>query len=633
MPPLRSDPDIPLTQELDRLVAKHLASGRYRDAGEVLRAALHRLDDTPTDATAARVGPTTAERDAVLGQLTEGVIVTDPAGRITFVNEAAARLHGVAQLDVPPPAYSATYHLFTEDGQPYPPEELPLARAVLRGEIVVDARWRIRRPDGTEVLAIGSARPLHAPGGAPIGAVLTLRDDTARESAEQALRESEAKFRTLADNIPPLCWMADPDGWIFWYNRRWHEYTGTTPAEMAGWGWRSVHDPEVLPSVLERWRASIASGKPFEMVFPLKGADGSFRPFLTRVAPIRDGAGRVVRWFGTNTDITEQRASEERLRESEARFRTMADSAPALIWMTDAEANVTFANRWYEEVFARPPEEILGEGWRRIVHADDVDGFFAKFLEAFEARRRFEAEVRVWHKDGRLRWLRCEGAPRTSEGAFVGYVGCNVDITDRKAAEEQQRLLLQELSHRVKNTLAVVQGIAARSLTEGRGAAEARDVFTRRLRSLANAHGLLTASEWRGASLAALVEDELRPYGARAALAGADIAVGPRATLTLGLVLHELATNAVKHGALSAPDGRVEVAWHVDGPDDEPTLRLRWREAGGPAVVAPARRGFGRNLVEQAVAHELGGDARLEFPPEGAAYELRVPVARLTAAL
>jgi PAS domain S-box-containing protein len=129
-----------------------------------------------------------AERSAILGQLAEGVIVTDAEGRITFVNEAARRLHGVAALDVAPSDYSGTYHLFREDGSPYPSEELPLARAVLHGEAVVDARWRIRRPDGSEVLAIGSAQPLRGPGGAPLGAVLTLSDDTARHAAEQALR-------------------------------------------------------------------------------------------------------------------------------------------------------------------------------------------------------------------------------------------------------------------------------------------------------------------------------------------------------------------------------------------------------------------------------------------------------------
>jgi two-component sensor histidine kinase len=153
-------------------------------------------------------------------------------------------------------------------------------------------------------------------------------------------------------------------------------------------------------------------------------------------------------------------------------------------------------------------------------------------------------------------------------------------------------------------------------------------VFTSRLRALANAHAQLTASEWQGASLRRLVEDELRPYGGRASLAGGHVKLGPRAALTLSLVLHELATNAAKHGALGACDGRVEVAWDLDGGS---ALRLSWREADGPEVAAPSRRGFGRTLIEQAVAHELEGEARLEFLPGGVTYELRVPVARLTA--
>ena len=140
------------------------------------------------------------------------------------------------------------------------------------------------------------------------------REIVARRTAEEALRESERQFRMLVNSIPTLAWMAQPDGWIVWYNRRWYEYTGTTPEQMEGWGWQSVHDPETLPSVLERWRHSIATGEPFEMVFPLRGADGVFRPFLTRVVPVRDQQGQVVRWFGTNTDITEQRAAEDTLR-------------------------------------------------------------------------------------------------------------------------------------------------------------------------------------------------------------------------------------------------------------------------------------------------------------------------------
>ncbi|HKW22075.1 MAG TPA: PAS domain S-box protein [Ktedonobacterales bacterium] len=138
-----------------------------------------------------------------------------------------------------------------------------------------------------------------------------------RARADNALRESEEKFRALADNVPHLAWMAHPDGNIFWYNRRWYDYTGMSPESQAGWGWQSVHDPDALPAVTERWRHSLATGESFEMVFPLRGADGVFRPFLTRIVSIRDEQGRVVRWFGANTDITAQRETEEALRASE----------------------------------------------------------------------------------------------------------------------------------------------------------------------------------------------------------------------------------------------------------------------------------------------------------------------------
>ena len=143
--------------------------------------------------------------------------------------------------------------------------------------------------------------------------------------AEEALHRSDEQFRTLADAMPQLSWMANADGWIFWYNRRWFEYTGTTAQQMEGWGWQTVHDPEALPRVLEKWQSSIASGEPFDMVFPLKGADGLFRPFLTRVMPVCDQSGRVVRWFGTNTDISEQRDTEQALRASQERYRSLFD--------------------------------------------------------------------------------------------------------------------------------------------------------------------------------------------------------------------------------------------------------------------------------------------------------------------
>ena len=128
------------------------------------------------------------------------------------------------------------------------------------------------------------------------------------------VEESERQFRTLAETIPHLAWMADESGNHLWYNRRWYDYTGTTFDEVKNWGWRKVHDPAALPEMLERWRVALRSGEAFEMVHPLKAADGSFRSFLTRVEPVKDMEGRVVRWFGTNTDITDQRKIEQELR-------------------------------------------------------------------------------------------------------------------------------------------------------------------------------------------------------------------------------------------------------------------------------------------------------------------------------
>ncbi len=163
--------------------------------------------------------------------------------------------------------------------------------------------------------------------------------------AEQALQESEKQFRTLADAIPQLCWTAGADGSIFWYNQRWYEYTGTTPEQMEGWGWQSVHDPAVLPKVLERWKDSIATGEPFDMVFPLRGADGVFRPFLTRIMPVRDTAGKVVRWFGTNTDVTALREAQKALQASEQRWSTTLQSIGDAVISTDATGKIEFMNQ------------------------------------------------------------------------------------------------------------------------------------------------------------------------------------------------------------------------------------------------------------------------------------------------
>jgi two-component sensor histidine kinase len=235
-----------------------------------------------------------------------------------------------------------------------------------------------------------------------------------------------------------------------------------------------------------------------------------------------------------------------------------------------------------------------------------------------------DVEVRLRRTDkAHERWVSYNGtAVRDPDGGDVSLAVLTMrDVTTRKAAEERHRLLLAELSHRVKNTLAVVQGIANRSLSGERTLGEAREALAKRLRALANAHTLLTASEWRGASLRALAAAELDPYRGRVAMRGRDLALGPKAAQGLALILHELATNAAKHGALSVPEGRAELAWDAG----EAVLRLTWREAGGPEVRPPARRGFGRLLIEEAAVHDLAGRARLEFRRGGWPTSWRSP--------
>ncbi len=279
----------------------------------------------------------------------------------------------------------------------------------------------------------------------PTGYRLAVSDITECKRAE-ALRESEERFRTMANALPQLAWIAQADGYIIWYNQRWYEYTGTTPDQMEGWGWQRVHDSTTLSAVLEKWKASIATGQPFEMEFPLRGADGHFRTFLTRGHPLKDAGGEVVQWLGTNTDITERKRAENVLRESAEELATVLEVAPVAIWIShDAQCHAITGNRLANEFYQAEPGENVS------ANITPVRRFFRDGLEltadelpmqvaARENRDVRNVELDVLLPSGAWNYMQGSASPlRDSDGNVRGCVGTFMDINMRKQAEEALR--------------------------------------------------------------------------------------------------------------------------------------------------------------------------------------------------
>ena len=244
----------------------------------------------------------------------------------------------------------------------------------------------------------------------------------------------DATFRLVADNVPTLCWVANGDGYIVWYNRQWHAYCGTTPAQMEGWGWQSVHDPDLLPSVLESWTASLATGEPFEMTFPLKGADGRFRPFLTRVQPMRDASGEVARWFGVNTEISDQVAAEAALRCERDRSRGVLEGMAEAFMLLDRDFRVLDVNNEGLRLKQRPRSAILGESHWRAWPGSEQGDIGSLYRQVMASGAPGATEFHHRGADGEEAWIEVRAYPHP-EGLAVFHR----DISGRKRAETQLR--------------------------------------------------------------------------------------------------------------------------------------------------------------------------------------------------
>jgi PAS domain S-box-containing protein len=335
-------------------------------------------------------------------------------------------------------------------------------RSGLAGQVLQGEKDRFDRSDHSVQWIRWEIRPWYDRTGGIGGVAIFTEDITARIIAEDTLRDSEDRFHTMLNGIPQLAWMAEADGTIFWYNQRWYDYTGTTSEEMAGWGWKSVHDPEFLPKVLEMWAASIAEGTPFEMEFPLRAADSSFGTFLTRVVPLKDADGRVVRWFGTNTDISERARAEQRLVElarevshraeelassqeslqaQTAMFKLVLDSMGEGLIAADLEGHFLIFNNAACDLMGRGPEDLPTEQWTphyKVFLPDGITPYPSDRLPLVRALRGESVQVELIVQSSEARSMEVTARPlRDARGNKCGGVAVLHDITDRKRSEDE----------------------------------------------------------------------------------------------------------------------------------------------------------------------------------------------------
>jgi PAS domain S-box-containing protein len=358
-----------------------------------------------------------------------------------------------------------------------------------------------------------------------------------------------------------------------------------------------------------------------------------------QIAPLRDADGRITHLIPSATDVTARIDAEEALAESARRLRLAQDAAELGVFEREVPQEKA---HWSPSMFrlygldpgVRGPWVSAAEHLA-LVHPADRERYRVRWTarRADASLSRFEDEFRIRRADtGEERWIATRGEIlRNAEGQALVVRGVNFDVTERRRAEERQTLLAREVDHRAKNALAVVQSIIA--LTRDADPDQFRAAVTGRIAALARAHTLLARDGWNSAGLRELIEEEVAPYrvGAealdRVTLLGPDVALAPGAAQPLAMALHELATNAAKHGALGAPGGRVAIRWEAlpDG-----GLSLRWSETRvQPLVAPPARRGFGYSVIRNTVERQLGGSCAFDWREEGLACGIDLPPSQL----
>lgn len=439
------------------------------------------------------------------------------------------------------------------------------------------------------------------------------------EERAAELKESEARLRDLLVTLDLGTFITrDSNGTIRSWSEGCTRLYGWTKEEAVG---RNVHELLRTASPVPQAEVEADLERDGTWTGDLRhlARDGREVVVTARKVLRRDTEGRPMAVLEALTDVTEQRRVERERHRADALLRGIVAAAPGLIYAKDRQGRLLLANEAVTALIGKPWAEIKGR--TDLENLDDhaqAEAVVANDHDIMEQGHTVELEELVGTEGHQPRvWLSTKTPLRGPDGQVEGLIGVSMEITGRKRAEERLRLMVHELNHRVKNTLATVQSIASQTL---RGADPAmRQVLNDRLQALAIAHDVLTREEWQGAELNDVVASALAPYGGRLNerfhASGPSVWLPPRAALAIAMGLHELATNALKYGALSSStaEGWVELLWSRAAG----RLHLAWMERGGPPVTPPSRRGFGTRLVERSLAQDLDGKVELAFLPEG----------------
>jgi PAS domain S-box-containing protein len=461
--------------------------------------------------------------------------------------------------------------------------------------------------------------------------LLAIEDISERKNVDNVLRESEAKLFSLIKALPVAVFTTDANGRVTFFNPAAADLWGRTPelgVEVGCGSWKLLREDGIpLQRQQSPMVVALRENRAIRGVETWTERPNGMRvPSLAYPTPLHDESGVLVGGVNVLLDITERKRSEEVRR----KLAAIVESSEDAIMSMDLDGMLTSWNPGAVRLFGYSVEDVINKFFGMLVPTEQHDGR-PGFLDRFEEGGDTEHSETEWQRQDKSNvWISWIISPlRSDTGKLLGAACIARDITERKRAEDHREILVRELNHRVKNTLAIVTAIASQTHVNSTSPATFRQSFESRLLALARAHDLLIHGNWSGSDLESVVRTTIDPHIGqvnRFRIEGPLIALNPASALTFSLAVHELCTNAVKYGALSKPDGHVAISWRSTDNGEGRHLQLRWVEEGGPLVGVPTRKGFGSSLIEKALARELAGVVQLLYEPSGVVCTIDAPM-------